>query len=162
MSDCISGASRRTTLLRSLTCRRADDGSGGMRDRQMAQAGIRAFTSLCELPIPELLPDQLRAFTIDSLRAKRVRHFNPHTLLSELRASDGGKIIAVDIGGDKLSACYFMIRSGTVTRAEELLTCRADAGTGYLAALLAVSERARREAVPVGISFAGPVDGTRL
>jgi predicted NBD/HSP70 family sugar kinase len=133
-----------------------------MRDRQMAQAGMRDFTSLCELPIPGLLPDQLREFTIEGLRAKRVRRFSPQALLSGLRASDGGKIIAVDIGGDKLSACYFIIRGGTVTRAEDVLTCQADAGTGYLAALLAVSERARRESVPVGISFAGPVDGTRL
>jgi predicted NBD/HSP70 family sugar kinase len=126
------------------------------------ERGMRDFTSLCELPIPGLLPDQLREFTIESLRAKRVRHFNPHALLSGLRASDGEKIIAVDIGGDKLSACYFIIRGGTVARAEEVLTCQADAGAGYLAALVAVSERARREALPVGISFAGPVDGTRL
>jgi predicted NBD/HSP70 family sugar kinase len=133
-----------------------------MRDRQTTQASVRDFTSLCGLPIPGLLPDQLREFTMESLRAKRVRHFNPHALLSGLRASDGGKIIAVDIGGDKLSACYFAVRGGTVKRAGDVLSCQADAGTGYLAALVAVSERARREAVPVGISFAGPVDGTRL
>ncbi len=133
-----------------------------MRDRQMTRTSVQDFTSLRTLSIPGLLPDQLREFTIESLRARHVRRFHPHASLSGLRASDGGKIIAVDIGGDKLSACYFVVRGGTVKRAGDILSCQADDGAGYLAALVALSERARREALPVGISFAGPADGTRL
>jgi predicted NBD/HSP70 family sugar kinase len=134
----------------------------GMRDHQVARTAVQNFRSLHDLPVPDLLPEQLQKFTIKNLRAKRVRHFNAHESLSDLRANDGGKIIAVDIGGDKLSASYFIVRAGRVEHAKDVLSCQADGGAGYLAALVELSERASREAVPVGISFAGPVDGTRL
>jgi predicted NBD/HSP70 family sugar kinase len=133
-----------------------------MRDHQVARTVVQDFVSLRDLPISGPLPEQLRKFTIESLRAKRVRHFDAHESLSGLRASDGEMIIAADIGGDKLSASYFVVRDGTVERAKDLLSCQADGGAGYLAALVELSERASREGVPVGISFAGPVDGTRL
>jgi predicted NBD/HSP70 family sugar kinase len=133
-----------------------------MWDHRMAQTVAGDFKSLCDLPVPGLLPEQLREFTIEGLRAKRVRSFNAHASLTGLRARDGERVIAVDIGGDKLSASYFAVRGGAVKRAGDLLSWQADDGAGYLAALVALSERARREAVRVGISFAGPVDGTRL
>lgn len=133
-----------------------------MWDHRMAQTVEWDFKSLCGLPVPGLLPEQLREFTIEGLRAKRVRYFNAHASLTSLRARDGERVIAVDIGGDKLSASYFTVGGGAVKRAGDPLSCQADDGAGYLAALAALSERARREAVRVGISFAGPVRGTRL
>jgi predicted NBD/HSP70 family sugar kinase len=133
-----------------------------MRDHQLARTAVQNFISLHDLPVPGLLPEQLEKFTIKNLRAKQVRHFDAHESLSDLRANGGGKIIAVDIGGDKLSASFFVVRAGRMERTEDVLSCQADGGAGYLAALVQLSELARREAVPVGISFAGPVDGTRL
>ena len=82
--------------------------------------------------------------------------------LARLWAGDGNEVIAVDIGGDKLTASYFTIRDGGVQRARDVLDRQGDGGGGYLGALLEVSELALREKIPVGISFAGPTDGTRL
>lgn len=130
--------------------------------QKTTRATVPDFTSLRDLPVPGLLHEQLQRFTLRSLRTKHVRHFDAHASLDGLGASDGQRIIAVDIGGDKLSACYFTVRNGAVERMTEALACRGDDGVGYLAALAELSERARREAVPVGVSFAGPVDGTRL
>jgi predicted NBD/HSP70 family sugar kinase len=135
----------------------------GKGTHQMIRTTGQDFISLRDLPNPGLLPEQLRGFTLESMRIKRIGYFNAHASLGELRASAGEKIIAVDIGGDKLSASYFMVRDGIVERAEgDLMSCRADGGSGYLASPVELSQRSRREAVPVGISFAGPVDGTRL
>lgn len=131
--------------------------------RQLAKDKTEGPISLRDLPNPGLVPEQLGEFTLENMRVKRTGHFGAQASLGELRASAGEKIIAVDMGGDKLSASYFTVCDGMVERApDDLLSCQADEGAGYLAALAELSERARREAVPVGISFAGPVDGTRL
>lgn len=133
-----------------------------MRGHRRPQAAAQDRTWLRDLPVPGLLPEQLRFFTLKSLRAKRVRNFNVRMSLRSLQAGDGQKIIAIDIGGDKLSASYFVVRDGSVEYVREVASCQADGGAGYLATLVELSERARTEATPVGISFAGPLDGTRL
>lgn len=91
-----------------------------------------------------------------------MRGFDPRSSLGGLRASDGERAIAIDIGGDKLSASYFTVRDGRVTRTADLLTRQGDGGAGYLEALAEVAALAAGEGVAVGISFAGPVAGTRL
>lgn len=111
---------------------------------------------------PVFVPDQLRGFTIEGVRGKQARSFDPRSSLVGLQASDGENVIAVDIGGDKLSASYFAVHDGRLSRTSDLLTCQGDGGAGYLKALAQLAELARREAVAVGISFAGPVTGTRL
>lgn len=56
-----------------------------------------------------------------------------------------------------------MVRDGMGERAQDdLLSCQADGGSGYLTALMELSKRASREAVPVGISFARPLTGPGL
>lgn len=138
-------------------------GRDGMREQQGTTRTVATeFTSLRDLPIPDLLPEQLKRFTITSLRARLVRQFDARASLGGLRASDGEMVIGVDIGGDKLSASYFVVRGGAVERTRDVLSCQGDGGSGYLAALAELRERACREALTVGISFAGPVDGTRL
>jgi predicted NBD/HSP70 family sugar kinase len=123
---------------------------------------VPSLTALPDLPSSSLLPEQIQRFTIESLRAKRIRDFDARATLGDLQGSDGERIIAADIGGDKLTACYFVVRDGSIHREGELVACQGDGGRGYLPELVALAERASREGLPVGISFAGPVDGTRL
>lgn len=120
------------------------------------------FSSLLDRPRPVFAPEQLSGFTIEGVRGKQVRSFDPRSSLGGLRTSDHEKVIAVDIGGDKLSASYFAVRDGRVARTSDLVTCQGDGGAGYLEALAKLAELAERESVAVGISFAGPVAGTRL
>lgn len=112
--------------------------------------------------VPALLPEQLRRFTAKALQARSVRRFDAREVLAGLQARDGSAVLAVDIGGDKLSASYFSVREGDVHRVSDVLTRQGDDGVGYLDALREVGEFARRERLPVGISFAGPTEGTRL
>jgi predicted NBD/HSP70 family sugar kinase len=132
------------------------------KQRLTVSAKPSRFSSLPDMPRPVFAPEQLSGFTIEGVRGKRVRSFDPRSSLGGLRASDGEKAIAVDIGGDKLSASYFAVRDGRVSRTSDLLACQGDGGAGYLKALTELADLARREAVAVGISFAGPVTGTRL
>lgn len=135
----------------------------GMRDREsMAETAPQVVPSLADLPATPLLPKQVQRFTRESLQAKPVRRFDPRETLSELWASDGKVVIAADIGGDKLSSGYFTVKDGVVRRTGDLLTRHGDGGDGYVDALAELSDLARRHVLPVGLSFAGPTDGTRL
>jgi predicted NBD/HSP70 family sugar kinase len=113
-------------------------------------------------PVPPLLPEQVSRFTAETLQAKPVRDFDPRAALAALRAADKKTVIAVDIGGDKLTATFFAVTDGAVRRTREVLNRQGHGGAGYLSALLELRETARREMVPVGVSFAGPTEGTRL
>jgi predicted NBD/HSP70 family sugar kinase len=113
-------------------------------------------------PVRSLLPEQLSRFTAEALQAKPVRDFDPRAALTALRAADKKAVIAVDIGGDKLAASFVTMADGAVVRTREVLSRQGYDGAGYLSALLGVRETARREMVPVGVSFAGPTEGTRL
>jgi predicted NBD/HSP70 family sugar kinase len=109
-----------------------------------------------------LAPEQLQRFTKDSLRARPVRPFDVEQVLDMLRLRDGMTVAAVDIGGDKITTADFTVRKGRVESSGHTLVAQGDNGIGYLEALRAVSDSASRRGVPVGISFAGPIMGTRV
>lgn len=134
-----------------------------MRDR-VQRTGVPWFDDvlLNHRPTPPLLLEQVRRFTTEALGAKPVRDFDPQAALAALRAADNKAVIAVDIGGDKLTASFFTVLDGTIRRTREVLNHQSHGGAGYLSALLKVRETALREMVPIGISFAGPTDHARL
>ena len=130
----------------------------------MQRTGVPLFNDrlLNQHPIPALLPEQLQRFTDQTLQTKPVRDFDPRVALAALRAANDKAVIAVDIGGDKLTASLFTVTDGAIRRDREVLNYHSYDGAGYLSALLKVRETALREMVPVGISFAGPTDDARL
>jgi predicted NBD/HSP70 family sugar kinase len=113
-------------------------------------------------PIPTILPEQVQRFTLETLRARSVRRFSARLAVEVLQASTGKKLLALDIGGDKLSASYFRVRDGGMAHVGNEFSRHGDGGVGYLQMLRDLSEDAQRECIPVGISFAGPTEGTRL
>src|ERR1700761_8743782 len=137
-------------------------GADMWKQRLTMSSGQPRFSSLPDMPRPLFVPEQLSGFTIEGVRGKRVRSFDPRSSLGGLRASDGERVIAVDIGGDKLSASYFTVRDGRVSRTSDLLTCQGDGGAGYLKALAELAELAGRVGVAGVTPFAGPGTGTRL
>jgi predicted NBD/HSP70 family sugar kinase len=117
---------------------------------------------LANRQVPDLVPEQVERFTIDTLRAKPTRSFNPQATLHQLRVGGEKTVVAVDIGGDKLIAWAYGLRDGRLLQLAELLVRRGDSGSGYLDGLEEVADFARRKMLPVGISFAGPTNGTKL
>jgi predicted NBD/HSP70 family sugar kinase len=131
-------------------------------DEEIMVSNMAKTGSLDERPVPDLLPEQVRRFTTGSLRAKPVRQFDPITMLSNIRSCEGKKVLAIDIGGDKLAISHFTVREGAVQAVGDTQERRGNGGAGYLAAMLEVTDLAHRGLMPVGISFAGPTVGTRL
>jgi predicted NBD/HSP70 family sugar kinase len=119
------------------------------------------ITALVEEP-PALLPEQIQRFTTKSLRAKRVRSFDARRSLESLRGQHGKTVLALDIGGDKISASYFTVDEGTLRPSGNILTRQGDDGAGYLDSIRELRDLARIRELPVGISFAGPTSGTRI
>jgi predicted NBD/HSP70 family sugar kinase len=113
-------------------------------------------------PIPAIRPEQVERFTRETLRAHPVRRFSARRAVEVLQASEGKKFLALDIGGDKISASYFRVRDGDIVHAGNEFSRHANGGTGYLQMLRDIGEDVQRESIPVGISFAGPTEGTRL
>jgi predicted NBD/HSP70 family sugar kinase len=131
-------------------------------DRVTSEAMFPKIGSLLEDEAPALLPEQVKRFTMESLRAKPVRSFDARRSLNSLRNHCGKTVVGVDIGGDKISASFFTVNDGILCPSGNILTKYGDGGVGYLDALLKLRELARSRNLPVGISFAGPTSGTRI
>lgn len=108
------------------------------------------------------MPEQVERFTADALRAKPARTFDPQGTLHQLRIGGEKTVLAVDIGGDKLIAWSYSVRDGSLLQLAQVLVRRSDGGSGYLDGLEEVADLSRRETLSVGISFAGPTNGTKL
>lgn len=120
----------------------------------------RGSGQLLSRPIPDLIPEQVACFTLDSLRARPVRNFNPLAMLSAMQIGGNRTSgIAIDIGGDKLVWATFEV-AGDLLRLGDTHVSQGDGGAGYLEVLEELAETARRNALTVGISLAGPIDGT--
>jgi predicted NBD/HSP70 family sugar kinase len=112
--------------------------------------------------VPALTPEQIERFTFRSLRARSTRRFDPHQALRALKASDENRVIAIDVGGDKLISASYCIHDGALEQAAAPIVRQGDGGFGYVDVLEEMADRTHRENLSVGISFAGPTDGTRL
>lgn len=112
--------------------------------------------------IPELLPEQIQRFTLRTLGARPARSFDPRAALCALHVGGPRIVIAVDIGGDKVTTASYEVHDGQLVQRAEVLIRQGDDGSGYLAVLEDLAEQARREGLTVGISFAGSTNGTML
>jgi predicted NBD/HSP70 family sugar kinase len=76
--------------------------------------------------------------------------------------TSGRSAIAIDIGGDKLIAAYYHVCNGRLERMSEDVVWRDEGGARYVDILERLAGEAHQHRLPVGISFAGPTDGTKL
>lgn len=117
---------------------------------------------LTDKVVPELLPKQVEAFTLDALRATPTRSFDLQATIHSLSAGSDKTAIAVDIGGDKLAVATYTVHDGLLKQSTKTLVRRGECGSGYLEMLEEAAEVARRDMLPIGVSYAGPTDGTRI
>jgi predicted NBD/HSP70 family sugar kinase len=118
---------------------------------------------LIEKPVPSLLPEQVARFTPETLRARSTGRFDPRLAQGVLTASATSRVLAIDIGGDKLVAAFYRVRGGELDQMRaEVVRRREQGGRGYVDLLVRLASDARRNMYPVGISFAGITEGTKL
>jgi predicted NBD/HSP70 family sugar kinase len=112
--------------------------------------------------VPELIPEQVARFTVESLRARPIRQFDPHLAQDALVAGAASEVLAIDIGGDKLIAAFYQLRTGELEQASDTVIRRNEGGHGYVELLVELADDVRRNKLRVGISFAGLTEGTKV
>jgi predicted NBD/HSP70 family sugar kinase len=104
---------------------------------------------------------QLERFTASSIRAVQTRVFNPYNVAESL-TNFPGSVTAVDIGGDKLAASTYTAWDGKLRQTGIPCSIKATAGAGYLDVLEEISQRSAVKSTALGISYAGPVKGSKI
>jgi len=112
--------------------------------------------------VPVLIPEQVKQFTQTALGARTTRELDPHLTHNALVRGTASGILAIDIGGDKLISAPYEIREGELGPKQAPVVLQSEGGRGYVEHLEKLAGDARRDRLRVGISFAGPTEGTRL
>lgn len=114
-------------------------------------------------PIPETPAEQVSAFTLESLRAKPVTDFSLQELKAKMETREGERVMAIDIGGSKVTAATFVVQNGSLHKeTDSLETLVKKGGEGFLPFLEFLAKDASAESIPIGLSTTGIVEGTRL
>ncbi len=104
--------------------------------------------------------DQWNRFTEKNLHAREAGKLQLK-LVEALRRREGREVIAVDMGGDKFSWAHLVAEGDHLEFVAPPEKFNSTHGAGYLDLLLEVGHKAEAMGVPVAISYAGPLDGTR-
>jgi len=113
----------------------------------------------------ELLPfsqEQFSWIVKEHIHEKEVGQFELLSAEEVLRNSEGKKAYAVDMGGDKIAGQIFEAVNGRMSAIGEMMVNKSNEGKGYVAFLEEVARLAMKQEIPVGLSVAGPLDGTVL
>lgn len=133
---------------------------GAKRSGQVASP--RRHDTLADLPVPQLNDSQMSRFILKSLRATKTREFDPRATLAALRSADGTRVMAIDIGGDKMTAGTYVVSEGKLVPDGLPLVKGGSGGAGYLDLLTEMCRRARSDRMRVGVSYAGPTEGSKV
>jgi predicted NBD/HSP70 family sugar kinase len=134
----------------------------GEEPESAAPVAAKKRRTLADLEVPSLIDSQLARFTPESIQATMTRRFDSRAVLQTLSATAEAHVMAVDMGGDKLIAAAYAARGGVLAQEGPPLVSRGMAGAGYLDLLEEVAGLARARSLPMGISFAGPVQGSQI
>ena len=110
---------------------------------------------LTEREVPGLVSEQLSKFTRESIGAKEAQPI-------EIALPEGQSVLSVDIGGDSLVAAVVSVINGRLERGRNVVNVvGSKLGRDYLRRLEWAASYAKQYRLPVGISFAGPVAGSK-
>src|SRR5437660_3222932 len=111
----------------------------------------------------KLVPAQLDLYTHESLHSKEIFSFNPQDLINQLQISAEQQVIGIDIGGSTISAARYTVVAGKLHEVYEYEGVKGrNEGVGFLDVLKEISKTAEENNLPVGLSIAGTLDGTKL
>jgi predicted NBD/HSP70 family sugar kinase len=125
-------------------------------------ADSRHHLGLVSRAVPALLPAQLQRFTTQALRIEPRGTFYAAKAVAALSGSKDAEVVAVEIGGDKITSARFQSCNGMIKQTTKALLRTSNGGLGYLPVLEELAWEACVEGLAAGISVAGPTAGTRL
>lgn len=123
---------------------------------------MAAIHSLLTLPTLSKNQEQVARFTKDSVRLRPTQPFDPYIVLKRFEEHEGKEIIGIELGGDKLTTRRYVIKEKTLYPVDDVRILYSTHGKGYLARLENIRESIKDKTVPVGISFAGPLDNETI
>lgn len=105
---------------------------------------------------------QIEKITFESIHAKFSQKFSLSEAEGRLIQKDGNMAFAVDMGGDKIAGQPFQANNGEMSPIGEEAILKSDHGKGYMEFLERIADRALTRSYKVGVSVAGPLEGTVL
>ena len=117
---------------------------------------------LTDRPVPPLITDQVALFSKESIHSVSVMPFDVATAHSKLKAHEGLLVLGGDFGGDKGIIRLFKVVEGKlVIQTDYSDDIQGNDGEGYLDTLVRAAAYAEGNQIPFGISWGGPLDGTK-
>ncbi len=125
---------------------------------------IDASDLLLVKPPPLFTPEQMARYTPESVFVRHAGFFDPSAALDRLHDPEiqGKHFIGIDIGGDKFVSQEYAIDNNTLSPQYNYGPYSMEARKGEEAKYLDFLEVLAESRMPVGLSIAGPVDGTRI
>jgi predicted NBD/HSP70 family sugar kinase len=121
-----------------------------------------AVQPLTSLAVPGLIDDQLNKFSTQSIHAHDIMPFDLAGAIERLGQLDGKRVLGSDIGGDKALTQLFEVRNRRLVRLEDYADyLHGSNGDGYLESLQRAGQYAAAHDLPIGLSWGGPIDGTK-
>ncbi len=117
---------------------------------------------LTDRSVPGLYTAQLDKFSLESIHSAAMMPFDVEFAADKLNKREGSLVLAADFGGDKGAVRLFKISSRRYSIVDEYTDdIQGDLGNGYLATLERAAAYAKAQKIPFGISWGGPLQGTR-
>lgn len=112
-----------------------------------------------QLSLPSHVPEQIALYQSGHLLTHDVCRFDP--VQAEGKLHSPRRVMAIDVGGDKVRSATYFIGDGAFSREDERVL-QAKRGAGYLPFLERLAEEANAKDLPVGISSATKLDGSAI
>src|SRR5262245_5478876 len=112
-------------------------------------------------PLLSFVPAQIKHFSRDNLGIGEVSVFDPLAVLKAFEDRRFAEVYAIDCGGNKLSGNLWCVMNGKLIAQKGGVYKESTQGRGYLELLESVAA-STQEDINVGLSVAGPLEGTHL
>lgn len=112
-----------------------------------------------DIALPLHVPEQIALYQGSHLLTQDVCRFDPVGAVNGLQISR--KVMAIDIGGDKIRSAIYAIGSGNLAKVDEHVF-QSRGGAGYLGYLEQLAHEVKAESLGVGISSATKLDGSAI
>src|SRR4051812_8629392 len=117
--------------------------------------------SLTKLPIHDCSAKQIDIFSKENLHSKELASFNPFKSSEILQECENSLVIVGDIGGDSVEIGKLIIKDGYPSVQSDQKVLESSGGSQYVEVFEEAAELARKYNLPVGISYGGPLDGSK-
>lgn len=120
------------------------------------------YLPLIQRELIKFSEEQISHITLENIHVKDNGFFDLSKSSNIIQNNEGRKVYAVDLGGDKIESQIFRVNDGQIEGVNKPHVNKGHQGYGYMSFLENTADEAFQKNIPVGLSIAGPLEGTRL